>query len=117
MEIVRIGEGKMKLILDGADVKKYGITEAALSSDTSARRCALSRLLADVGARTGADLTHARAFLEAFPDKMGGCEIFVRVEAFTDAGRVLYRFENFPHLFAAARQMKDICGEGCRASL
>lgn len=117
MEIVRIGEGKMKLILDCADVKKYGITEAALSSDTAARRRALARLLEDVGARTGADLTHARAFLEAFPDKTGGCEIFVRVEACADAGRTLYRFEDFPNLFSAARQMKDVCGEGCRSSL
>ena len=32
MEIVRIGETKMKLILDSADMKKYGITDALASS-------------------------------------------------------------------------------------
>ena len=106
MEIIRVGDEKMKLILAAGDMKRYGITEVALSAGTAARRRALSRLLEEVGRKTGIDTLHARTLLEAFPDGAGGYEIFVTVTPLADTEGVIYRFPAFPPLREAAKRMQ-----------
>ena len=112
MEIIRIGDKKMKLILNEGDMKKYGITETALSVSATARRRALGQLLEDVGRKTGVDVLHARTLLEAFPDGAGGYEIFVTVGPLSGADGVIYRFSAYGHLCEAAKRME---GDECRA--
>ena len=107
MEIIRIGDKKMKLILDDGDMKRYGLTEAALSADTASGRRMLARILEEVGRRTGVETRNARTVLEAFPDKTGGVEIFLTVEAAPSSGAVLYRFSCFCDLSEAVKRVEN----------
>ena len=103
MEIIRVTNEKLKLILDSADMKKYGITERALSSDNGTRRRALFSLLEDLQKRTGLDAKGRRTLLEAFPDPAGGCEIFLTVLGDTKERHMFYRFSSLSHLSSAVR--------------
>lgn len=109
MEIIRISENKLKLILDSSDMKKYGLTERTLSQNPALRRRSLGALLEEVKRKTGVDAALRRAVLEAFPDKAGGAEIFVTVLERECAAR-LYRFTSLLHLSAAVRCLEK--GEG-----
>lgn len=103
MEIIRVNDERFKLILDSADMKKYGITERALASDGATRRRALLSLLEEVERRTGVDAKGRSTLLEAFTEPSGGCEIFVTVEG--ERETALFRFASLSHLSDAVKRL------------
>lgn len=103
MEIIRVSDERFKLILDDADMKKYGITERVLTADGATRRRALLSLLDEVKRRTGVDAKGRSTLLEAFTEPSGGCEIFVTVEGEREA--LLFRFASLSHLSDALRRL------------
>ena len=106
MEIIRIGDSGFKLSLNKSDMKAYGINLSALSSDTASGRKALRALLDEVKAQTGVDTAKRRTLLEAFPDKEGGCEIFMTLLcAEKKTKTALYRFESLAELCAAVGKL------------
>lgn len=115
MEIILVNEGRLKLILDGGDMKKYGLTGRTLSHDLAEGRRALRTLFEEIKRKTGVDADGRRTLLEAFPDKAGGAEIFVTLLPVTSAP-VLYRFSSLSHLSAAVRCLRT-AGEAEEASL
>lgn len=108
MEIIRINHGKMKLILDADDMKRHGIKSSELSADTAVRRRVLWSLLDEVKEKTGLEAAGGRTLLEAFPDKLGGCEIFVTLLC-TEEEReaAFFRFSSFADLAAAVARLED----------
>ena len=105
MDIIRIGNERIKLILTKEDMQKHGITAQTLTQ-TATRRGALLSLLGEVKQKTGLDAKEGRTVLEAFPDKTGGCEIFVTLlEVERRAKELLYRFPSLELLSAAVERL------------
>ncbi len=77
MELILIGEGKLKLTLSPDDMKTYDFDAALLDGSGGDARCALRGILDEVRQRCGFDLSGERVIAQVFPSRAGGCEIFL----------------------------------------
>lgn len=112
MEIIRISDSKMKLSLDGEDMKKYGISVEELSRDTTARRRILWTLLDEAKRETGLDAAGKKTVVEAFPGRRGGCEVFVSIEpGKREVHTLSYRFADMRAARTAATAVGELIGE------
>ena len=82
MDLLLIGEGKLKLTLSPDDMDAYRLDAGMLDwSDTATRR-AIWSILDEAKRRCGYDAARDRVMVQVFPSATGGCEIFVtRVKA------------------------------------
>ncbi len=119
MELIVIDERRIKLMLTAEDMKAY--RSAAEESGTGE---ALRGILRDAGEKCGyrGDGMRGRIYVEMYPSKTGGCEVFVTKLAerenrtsmksgnermlaeyrnYIFRGRVIYRFETMPVLLGA----------------
>ena len=118
MEFVRISDSKMKMTLTDADMKKYGVTEKDLNTDTTARRRMLWTLLDEAKQKTGLDAASVRTLVEAFPGRHGGCELFVTLlREGSDLHTVCYRFRDITRARLAAEKLKAAYAEEENAAL
>lgn len=77
MDLLLIGEGKLKLTLSRNDMDDYDLDSRALDwSDTGTRRAVWS-ILDEAKKRCGFDAARERVMVQVFPSADGGCEIFV----------------------------------------
>ncbi len=85
MEVIRITQRKMKIMLTAPDLQHYELSLQDLprSAEQDARmRGAFRHIFNDVEARTGFHTRGEKLFVQMFTSKCGGCEIFVtRLEA------------------------------------
>ena len=80
MELILIDETKLKLILTERDVDTYGL-QLLEDGGEETTRDGLERLLMDVKLQSGFETEGGRLLVQLYPDRLGGCEIFVtRVE-------------------------------------
>lgn len=90
METIRISESKIKVMLSREDMTKYRISRASADgSDPSLRaatsadgidpslRAAIRSILRDAGRAGGFDPDSGQLYIQLYPDKRGGCELFV----------------------------------------
>ncbi|MCD8311108.1 MAG: adaptor protein MecA [Firmicutes bacterium] len=90
METIRISESKIKVMLSREDMTKYRIPRASADgSDPSLRaatsadgsdpslRAAIRSILRDAGRAGGFDPDSGQLYIQLYPDKRGGCELFV----------------------------------------
>ncbi len=123
MELIVISESKIKLMLTGEDMASYsGSTKEILST-----------IMNDVRNKCGCSGMSGRIFIQMYPSKGGGCEMFVtklsddkpneikcmrtgeervlteyRKYIYTERGRyVIYSFENMENMLRCCR---DLCG-------
>ena len=75
MEILKIADGRMKITLTKEDLAAYEIDADAIDYARPETRRAFDALLALAGIRTDAPL--GRTYIQLYPSKDGGCEIFV----------------------------------------
>lgn len=68
---------KLKVMLSSADMEHYAISCDTLSSGNAQSRCAFRQILEDARGQCGFDAAGARVFVQVFPSKEGGCEMFV----------------------------------------
>ena len=92
MDMIRIGDNKLKLMLSAADCRRYNISGEDMDCLDPDSRRALRRLLDDAGSRSGFDAAADKIFVQLYPCRSGGCELFVtRLDAGDgvkdDAGR------------------------------
>ncbi|MBP3436533.1 MAG: adaptor protein MecA [Clostridia bacterium] len=77
MEIIRINDNKLKVILTEQDMTDYALSTEELNYDNTETRRALWEILDEAKQKTGFNAAAERIFVQAYPDKKGGCEIYV----------------------------------------
>ena len=113
MELILISDSKLKVMLSAEDMRRYELNcDAVDSGDPTARR-AFWDILDEARRRTGFDAAGSRVFVQLYPSREGGCEMFVtklgaRAQAAEKAAAsdaVLYGFFGMDDLLAACRRL------------
>ena len=77
MEWIRISTNKLKIMLSAQDADRYALDcENADYADLLTRE-AFREILTDVREETGFDATEDKVYIQMYPSKGGGCELFV----------------------------------------
>ena len=77
MELIRISASKLKIMLTGEDMEKYALDARTADYDDTATRRAFWSILDDAKNQTGFNAAGDRVFIQLYPSKQGGCEMFV----------------------------------------
>lgn len=77
MELIVISENKLKVMLTADDMRHYNLDCDTIDSDNAPARRAFRSILDDARAQTGFDTGKDRIFVQLYPGKAGGCEMFV----------------------------------------
>ena len=77
MEWIRISNNKLKIMLTAEDARRYALScEKADYADLLTRE-AFRDILSDMRDKTGFDATEDKLYIQMYPSKEGGCELFV----------------------------------------
>ncbi len=77
MELILINSSKLKIMLTDDEMKKYDLDTDTIDYDTTSTRRAFWSILDDAKTRTGFDAASDRVFIQLYPSKKGGCEMYV----------------------------------------
>lgn len=77
MELIKISNEKLKITLSPEDMEEYGIDCDAADYGRTETRRAFWHLLDEVKHRTGFDSASDRVYIQLYPSRDGGCEMFV----------------------------------------
>ncbi len=77
MELLRIGERKLKVMLNASDMEKYHLTRDTIDYDNTETRSAVWQILDEAKHKTGFDAGPEKIFVQVYPGKSGGCEMYV----------------------------------------
>lgn len=126
MEIKLVNENKLKIVLTTEDMEELDITCEEMDSDDTGTRRILWKLLDEAKHLTGFDAASDKIFVKAYPDKTGGCMMYVtkgeintvshtaqtyekkyKSKLYTAAKkkRLIFYFENSETLLMACRQL------------
>ncbi len=122
MELYRIGEEKLKVLLTPFDMMKYNLTLEKLDYENTETRKAIWNILDHAKHETGFDGASGRICIEVFPEKNGGCAIYItKVRANEETGKggielagegkeatALFSFENAEALLSACHALSHV---------
>ena len=120
MELLRIGDRKLKVTLSDEDMERYRLDKDTLDYDTTETRSAFWQILDEAKRRTGFDAGGARLFVQIYPSRGGGCEMYVtmteaeehsrgrRPAALVRGPESLYRFEDLSLLLTVCRKLSEL---------
>ncbi|MBQ4561621.1 MAG: adaptor protein MecA [Clostridia bacterium] len=77
MELILISDSKLKIMLSQKDMTKYALHIEDINYDNTETRRAFWNILDEAKHKTGFDAAKERIFVQVFPSRCGGCEIFV----------------------------------------
>ena len=77
MEFIKIHDKKLKIALSSDDIVKYGLTLAELDYRNVETKRALWQMLGEAKKKCGFDASGESLYVEVYPSRAGGCEIFV----------------------------------------
>jgi len=77
MEMILISSNKLKIMLDREDMESYSLSCDTIDYDNTETRRAFWNILDDAKHKTGFDAASDRVFIQVYPSKNGGCEMFV----------------------------------------
>ncbi len=77
LELHLIGEEKLKVLLTPFDMMKYNLTCEKLDYENTETRKAIWSILDHAKHETGFDAARGRICIEVFPEKNGGCAIYI----------------------------------------
>ena len=77
MELLLISDNKIKISLTRHELDSYGITCDNIDYDNTETRRVFWTLLDEVNRKVGFDAAKSRIFIQIYPDRSGGCEIYV----------------------------------------
>ena len=80
MDMIRISETKLKVILSRSDLQKLDISVEAMDYANVSTKRVFWAILDEARHTTGFDAESARLFVQVFPDAEGGCEMFITKE-------------------------------------
>ena len=77
MELIRIGDSKLKITLTSDDMTQYDLDCDTMDYDNTETRKAFWEILDHAKHITGFDAAGDRVFVQLYPSKKGGCEMYV----------------------------------------
>ena len=77
MELLLITATRLKIVMSNKDMKKYEITCDALDYSDSETKRVLRSILDEAKQKTGFDTEGQQIYVQVFPSKDGGCEMYV----------------------------------------
>lgn len=77
MEWIRISSNKLKIMLTAEDARRYELNCESADYADAISRTAFREILTDVRRETGFDATEDKVYIQMYPSKEGGCELFV----------------------------------------
>lgn len=77
MELLLISDSKLKVTLTNEDMKRLDISCDGLDYDNTETRRAFWQILDEAKSKTGFDAARDRVFIQVYPSKCGGCEMYV----------------------------------------
>ena len=77
MDLIRISDSKLKIILTEADMRRYALSSDNLSYENTETRRAVREMLTEAEEETGFDAASDRLLVQAYPSREGGCEFYV----------------------------------------
>lgn len=77
MELILISSNKLKIMLTNEDMARYALDAETADYDNTATRRAFWSILDDAKNQTGFNAAGDRVFIQLYPSKEGGCEMFV----------------------------------------
>lgn len=129
MELILIDDNKLKIMLSADDMKLYDITCETIDYDDCFSRRAFRDILSEARERTGFDAGKNKVYVQVYPSKAGGCEMFVTKltpgtdgEYDCDTGakkqtrKCIYRFDALGDMMKVCREMKNCGYERCSAA-
>lgn len=131
MELLVISENKLKVILSRDDMDAYSITCDSIDYDNTETRKAFWCILDEAKHKTGFDAAADRVYVQIYPSRGGGCEMYVtkmckktaaaagktedekdcRINIRKQSGyfeKTLCRFENAEDMIAACRTLCEM---------
>lgn len=104
MELIRIGEGKLKVMLTAEDMVYYALDAANDDGEAAGARRAVWDILDTAEAQLGFTAARDRISIQMFKGRSGGCELFVSCTGdVPTAHRRLYAFDSASCLATACR--------------
>lgn len=109
MEHILISPGKLKLMLTKSDLDKYNLDTTSLEGEHTHARRAFRALLSDVKRVSGFDAASDKVFIQLYPSRDGGAEIYItrlisadeRAEKNGKHTDGIYRFASLADLLSA----------------
>lgn len=77
MEWIRISKNKLKIMLSAEDAQHYALDCNAADLGDLVTRSAFHEILSDVKRQTDFDASEDKIYIQMYPSKEGGCELFV----------------------------------------
>ena len=77
MDLIKISDTKLKIMLSAADMTHYQLHNDHISIADTHVRSVLRQLLKDAGQQTGFEGDLQRLYIQMYPCADGGCELFV----------------------------------------
>lgn len=77
MEWIKISANKLKVMLSAEDARRYDLDCSTSSCCDMATREAFREILSDVCRETGFDTRQEETYIQMYPSKEGGCELFI----------------------------------------
>ena len=77
MELIRINDRKLKIMLTPSDMSHFEMTADRLGEDTEQMRRSFRMLMKEVRRKIAFELDDRRVSVQYFPSREGGCEMFV----------------------------------------
>lgn len=125
MELIRISDTKLKVMLSEEDMILYDLDTEALDYDNKETRRAFWQILDEAKRKTGFDASADRIFVQVYSSKKGGCEMFVtKVGKIEDANKTskrlppmrkkenIYVYDSFDTVSLMCEKLKAIGYEG-----
>jgi negative regulator of genetic competence, sporulation and motility len=121
MELLRINESKLKIMLSLADMEKYRLDGESMDYDNTETRSALWQILDLAKQKTGFDGCGDKLFIQVYPSRGGGCEMYVTKVgegggkpclapiSLVRGTQSIYRFESVETLLSVCKKLKE-CG-------
>lgn len=89
MELIVISDSKLKIMLTSEDLREYSLDCSTLDYENTETRRAFWSILDEAKHRTGFDAASEKVFVQVYPSKKGGCEMYVtKLGMFADRKRV-----------------------------
>ena len=76
MDLIRIDNNKLKIMLTPVDMQSYALDDSMDYTKTETRQ-AFRTIMSEVRSRTGFDAEGDRIYVQLYPSRSGGCEMFV----------------------------------------
>lgn len=77
MELIRISEGKLKIMLTPMDMRRFELSVDNFYDDSEKMHRSFRRLFDEVKRQSGFEADDHRISVQYFPSREGGCEMFI----------------------------------------